>query len=439
MLQRSRGAPLRVKFNCKVCISEELQTVLLKALLQASRLRKLVVAADEGTTNLSSVLSHFSIPAPCLETFSLTGCSDLAKDFPETFFGGHAPQLRELALNPCPAHLWKTLPLGSTSLTKLTLRSSDGHPRPTFGDFAAALSRVPRLITLVLSNCLPLGAIENHGSPQDRQAHTEIALPALESLRLYDGIRSAHKFFTFTKLPRLTSGEVTLKDDTIADGEAPSLFLAALGASCTNMARGSMVAFSINEHIYPGPQFHLSFPSKTSLELTFYDRWLSLEKFIAACHSRFDLSNVSSLDLMDTTFMSEAVWTATLSRLPKLNVISLLYTRIDGLIDALLIKPEHEGAFHHFPALSSIELAKIHFNPDEPEDPEESVSSDTIDRLIEGLRWREESRPVSRLEIWKCAEFREEDYLKIKEAVQSLEVVWDRSRVVRSWDEMRAL
>ncbi|KAJ3548748.1 hypothetical protein NMY22_g1147 [Coprinellus aureogranulatus] len=417
MLQRSRGAPLSVKFNCKVYTSEELQTVFLKALLQASRLRELVVAADEGTTNFSSVLSHLSNPAPCLESFALTHRSDLAKDFPETFFGGHAPQLRELALNPCPAHLWKTLPLGSTSLTKLTLRSSDGHPRPTFGDFAAALSHMPRLITLVLSNCLPLGAIENYGSPQDRQAHTEIALPALESLRLYDGIRSAHKFFTFTKLPRLTSGEVTLKDDTIADEEAPSLFLAALGASCTNMARGSMVAFSINQHIYPGPQFHLSFPSKTSLELTFYDRWLSLEKFIAACHSRFDLSNVSSLNLMDTTFMSEAVWTATLSRLPKLNVISLLG-----------VPP--------FPALSSIELAKIHFNPDEPEDPEESVSSDTIDRLIEGLSWREESRPVSRLDIWKCAEFRGKDYLKIKEAVQSLEVVWDRSRVVRSWDEM---
>ncbi|KAJ3512158.1 hypothetical protein NMY22_g15416 [Coprinellus aureogranulatus] len=444
MLQRSRDAPLSVQFHCKNRPSEELQKVFFKVLSQTSRLREVrLYAADEGPMTFASILALFHNPAPCLETFALSDLSDLPQELPKSFLGGYAPRLRNLTLHPSPAHLWKTLPLGSTSLTKLMVRLVDDETRPAFDDFAAGLSHMPSLVTLIIFSHLPLGPISFSQLDQYQGGHTSVVLPALESLTLYDDIYSAHGFFSRVKMPRLTSIEMLLRCDT-GDADALSPFLAAVEASSGGMARGNVGAFQILEHSPSGPRFTFEFANDSRLEMSLIGPAIHLQQSISACHARFDLSTITVLDITDTTSMDSASWTDVLSRLPKLSHIDFVLSSIDGFVESLKIMPQEEqageGTFHHFPALYAISLNRVHFNPEEPEEPEDSTAEATINSLIEGLHWREgKMRPVRELEIEECAEFFETDYLRIKERLPNLMVNWDGFTGATTWEELRAL
>ncbi|TEB31513.1 hypothetical protein FA13DRAFT_1709491 [Coprinellus micaceus] len=324
---------------------------------------------------LSTLARFFCKPTPHLRKLSLATSSKSSSGVPPNFLGGCAPSLRRLDLSLASSSIWESLPFGSTSLTNLKLRPTQLHQRPALDDFLDALARMPTLRVLGLGGAIP--------RPVDS---------GVSSLRLS---------------PASVSGE--------------------------------LYYFDIYEHSLNGPQFTFCFASDAGLILEFCDPAISIRDFVDTFHTRFDLSTLKSLQIQDTTSMEKSTWLTTLSQLPNVRTIEFRLCSIEGFVEALNVRREEGSGQMHFSALSCISLEAVHFNPDEPEEEEDSTAQRTINGLIEALGWRVEQRPDFLLHIKRCAAFFEEDCARIKAGVPSLKVFWDGFTDAETWEDLHAL
>ena len=404
--------------------------VLHDSLFQAGRLQAVrVFAPDRGSWGYAPVLGYFTSPAPKLERLSLeTTEHGVVAEFTGNLFDGYAPVLQTLELDRAPNNLWNALPFASASLTLLRLYPLEEGLRPAAEVFFSALSRMPHLESLDLVNLLP-HAIPSIPGPAP-------VLPSLKTVILHDIFSVIAQFFEFVKVPTATAIQLSVRQGPMDVDR----ILDALETSCVTMRRGNLVDFQIHEHSLNGPRFRLAFGNGSKLELEFFDTWISLQFFVDAVHTRFDLSTVTTLRIWDTSSLDEMVWTDIISRLPKVATIIFQLSPIEGFVGALTIRPTDDGSIHHFPALSKIEFDRVHFNPDELDDPESrSAAEATISKLIDGLVWREEYCPIRELDIIECAEFFESDCEWIRASVPSLKVNWDRSTRADSWEDLHTI
>ncbi|KAJ3548747.1 hypothetical protein NMY22_g1145 [Coprinellus aureogranulatus] len=435
MLQRTRDGPIDIKFSCVESMSNELQAVFRKALSQTYRLRTVDLYVPETSPiTFSSILSRLETATPKLETLVLRSYDYGIQSYPAGLLGGLAPLLKKLKLTKCPNHVWRTVPFGSKCLSHLDLSSVADCPRPTLDDFSTALIRMSSTIKiLILDNNLPKDFTDGPVPLQPRGG--KLTLPALSVLNLTDEVCSVRSFLSLVNLPQLGILHISFTRRAVRDTHELRLFLDAVEGSCQIVEHGRLVGFEIREALNNGPSFTFT-SEEAEMELAFKcNPDITLQQFVEAYHEQFDLSGITELFIWDAA-MFGADWTSVISRLRKLEQIFFGFSRIDGFVEVLLTKPTDENPFHHFPALSKITLGKVNFDPEEPVDPADSMASILVDDLIEGLRWRQDGRPVNKLEIEKCAAFTEDHYSQIQAALPGLEIVWDRFTEATTWDEL---
>ncbi|TEB19398.1 hypothetical protein FA13DRAFT_1718850 [Coprinellus micaceus] len=377
---------------------------------------------------LSTLARFFCKPTPHLRKLSLATSSKSSSGVPPNFLGGCAPSLRRLDLSLASSSIWESLPFGSTSLTNLKLRPTQLHQRPALDDFLDALARMPTLRVLDLGGAIPRPV--DSGVSSLRLSRCErVVLPALRGTNL----------FYMDQGPEIVSINLSITNSRIQDTRALDGLLRAIEDSCDTIDSGELYYFDIYEHSLNGPQFTFCFASDAGLILEFCDRAISIRDFVDTFHTRFDLSTLKSLQIQDTTSMEKSTWLTTLSQLPNVRTIEFRLCSIEGFVEALNVRREEGSGQMHFSALSCISLEAVHFNPDEPEEEEDSTAQRTINGLIEALGWRVEQRPDFLLHIKRCAAFFEEDCARIKAGVPSLKVFWDGFTDAETWEDLHAL
>ncbi|KAJ2935905.1 hypothetical protein H1R20_g1188, partial [Candolleomyces eurysporus] len=446
MLQRSRNAPLTVKYGG---YPPSFNDILCKIASQTSRLRDVVLrqASPTNPLDLPKILSSFESTAPILEKLVLQGSEfyntynrtniDRYHTVPANFLQDGAPSLQHLDITRLAIH-WDALPL-STTLTHLRLENTVPENRPTRKSFLETLEKLIQLETMTLSAYLP------HSGDASQLESLPVTLPSLRTLKLQDPAAELCQFFSMTRIPQEARVDVNLSDGNLESGSLESLF-SALRASWTlskdmvvdaahHLAQPNIldlrviddvprckprIMYWFNNYGLP-PNFNaenppanliVAAPSVSAIDITLLFKMIT---------GRLGISSLRSLKIASNQVVLVKDVLALVKDLPKLDKIAICRSH-DALSEFLGILKEIKDHALAFPSLRSIELQDIDF------DEGLTGNSDTaIGVLADALRsWKKFHPTIERFAMTVCTNFVEEDWEVLQAALpKEVEMNWD--------------
>ncbi|RXW16438.1 hypothetical protein EST38_g9424 [Candolleomyces aberdarensis] len=433
MLQRSKNAPLSVKFDA---YSPPFNDILCKIVSQTSRLRDVELRQGSNTTplDLPKILSSFESTAPILEKLVLEGVeldnwtrSDKYHTIPANFLQDGAPSLQHLDITRLAIH-WDALPI-SITLTHLQLENVE--TRPTRKAFSESLAKLLRLETIKLSACLP------HSGGASQPDSLPVILPSLRTLELQDLTAELRQFFSMTQIPEEARVHIKLCDRN-PESESPGSLFSALRASwilpkdmvveaAGDSAQPSILDLRIvdasrikcwfSNHDLP-PNFDVENPP-ASLVVSRGSPSIGIHLLLKAIAEHLDLSSLQSLkfDYFPLTKQTLALF----KDLTKLDKIAI-WNSHSTLSKFLGILEKKKGHALSFPSMRTIELRGIDFD----EDPI-GGSSTAVRALAAALKNLRKSHPtIERFTMTQCVNFLEKHWEALCKALpDEVKVYWD--------------
>jgi hypothetical protein len=438
MLQRSKNAPLTVKFAANPVLYQD---ILCRIMSQTGRLREVELRSSSLSSTRNDFLEVLAslTTAPILEKLVLGGAAVSEPRLPEDFLQDGAPSLRHLELTQFAVR-WDPLPLSST-LVHLRLQNITSY-RPLRKAFLESMSKLLRLETLKLSACLPQSGDVSHPSRS-----LSVSLPSLRILELQDSVAELCQFFRAAQIPREARVVIGVSDANPQSESLGPLF-SALKASWIlrqdaelvtdggSMAQSEILDLRIvcsgyhfsevkcwfkNHELPPvadddNPPANLA----VSVSIASYNPAVHTP-LLTAIAEGFDISSLRTLKIASKPSMPDEAF-ALFKDLTKLDaiVISTNYYNLTRFLQALKKEGASPGT-PSFPALSSIRLHFIDFD-----ELQVGNANTAVCNLIKDLKHREESCPISELSITQCINFSMAHWEALSGSLQEdVEVNWD--------------
>jgi hypothetical protein len=363
--------------------------------------------------------------------------------FPSSLLHGGTPSL----VSRCVI-LWPKAPF-SENLTQLVLVNHllDAG-RPSLKEFMDLMKTASHLELLELSGFLP--SVES-AQRQDKLKKTtpfRITLPKLVDLKLDDKNDLISQFMKMVQLPNAESVLLHFRETVEQSGEIDSIFSYLDGTWFFDSRLKGRVVNCLRltgrdkNDCFGGHQTYFSFEDLASdpagnhqLPLSFWRASFSVAQVVQNCRKRFDFSSLSSIALaqMDDDAMAPWDWD-TFSIFPSVKTVVFEHSSLASFIKELTEDPALRASTNAssakrpvhptspmFPSISTIRLVhlRMHFGRDGHE-------GDSVTSLLKLFQKRAKvSRPVQRLEIERCDQFRKEDYARVYKGVPGLKIVWD--------------
>ncbi|RXW19998.1 hypothetical protein EST38_g5865 [Candolleomyces aberdarensis] len=454
MLQRSKNAPLTVKFTANLVRYHD---ILCKIVSQTGRLRDFELQNRSSTgSELLKTLSGFESTAPTLEKLVLhgvpVGYGGQPYTLPENFLRDGAPSLRHLEVTQF-AIRWDALPL-SSSLTHLRLQNTAPENRPPRKAFLESMANLLRLETLKLFACLPRSGDVSHPSRS-----LPVTLPSLRTLELHDSVAELCQFFRATQISKEARVNIELGDvnpeseslgalfsafktswslcqdmqdmESVADGSLAQSEILDLRIVNNSGQTTSQIKCWYKDHELPPPFNDENPPANLVVSSKNSGNSRVNTSLLTAIAEHLDFSSLCSLKIAPTTDMTEEAL-GLFKDLTKLDTITIArnHRNLSRFLKALKKDGASPGT-PSFPTLCSVNLHRIDF------DEERNWNADIEVRdLINALDHREGSCPIDELSITQCINFTEAHWDSLRESLpEQLEMEWDEDEDIREPSE----
>ncbi|RXW12907.1 hypothetical protein EST38_g12948 [Candolleomyces aberdarensis] len=432
MLQRSKNAPLTVKFDGGY--PNLFADILCNIASQTSRLRH--VELRSAALDLPKILSVFESTAPKLERLVLEGTdvSDEQPTIPTGFLQDGVPSLQHLEITQSIIH-WDSLPLSST-LTHLHLENIAPN-RPTVKSFLESVANLPRMETMKLSACLPCSedALQPVSAP--------ITLPSLRTLELQEFAEGLCDFFRWVKIPKDTRVNIQLSNqipgselleslfsalrkswilskDTVLDAGGSSVHPEVLDLRLVDADVGYLVPQImcwLNNYDLPPNLDAEDPPANLVVSMA---SGLGTFSLMPAIVGSLDISSLRSLKLASFRMALSKALVAFFKDLAKLDKIAIWehYGSLETFLDVL--KKEKDEALS-FPALRSLALHHIDFD-----DHQGGREDEAVDALVDALKNRATPHAtIEELRMTQCTNFHRGHWETLCLALPEVEMYWD--------------
>lgn len=366
MLRRSRNLPISVHLSQSVYKQASFDIVD-TTLQQSSRISHLHLATAKYAI-MSHLMSKLTGPFNAMRSLeiSITFQDIPMITAPDIFSDSNFPVLNTLILSGCGFNWEGMLP---SSLTSLSVSYDSGLSQtthPHMNHVINILRSTPHLSKLTLMWSLFIkDDIEYFTERQEPSSPLE--LTQLTYLRIADKAPALTSFLSKIRIPHNTHVHVGCQATSMSSIEK----FGSAASQCDMISNSRAITFvSVDqistEHVHFVMKCFIDDPTELRIDLTWM-HWgdLSGEDALLALGHFFDLTELTTICLIDIGPIGHAIWSTALSSAIRLSTIRVCGSPSDGLFRALYEDLSDSVSPTFLPGLRNISLEKIRFQVEE--------------------------------------------------------------------------